>query len=399
MKLNIPRTTEDDEAGQPLNLAQAIAEFYAEFPEHRQDVFILNHQAFETGKAAVESITPALESVQKKFPEARLTLAKSLALGTFEGKMPCSVSVSEKNMNGKNETRVFARIVIPAGDQFTARVLKSLFATSEGFIDNTQFPTMRPQHNDTQMWQRYVLDHELGHAITILKIDKQAAKSSDFANRAECEADAYAMIRHFQRYGEGSDFPAYIRDLRNMAAVHKGDVTHWTVRAIEEVIALNNDGFLRDLTPAQSRDLAVEIAARTHLSADAAHNMSEGLKEARSLAQKHRKSKAPDGHRIMDYIETVCKTGAVTKSPAVRQACFHYMQVIYAYAPEDLEQQKTVEEFNAILRNQTAMKKNKPVKEPPMTGLKRVFRDALIDVQSGVKRDGKNPPPKGPPSP
>ncbi len=66
---------------------------------------------------------------------------------------------------------------------------------------NARFPVMKDEHNNTEMWQRYVLDHELGHAVTMFSIDKQSMKHSSIGNKAECEADAYSMIRHYQRYG------------------------------------------------------------------------------------------------------------------------------------------------------------------------------------------------------
>ena len=62
-----------------------------------------------------------------------------------------------------------------------------------------------------------------------------------------------------------------------MNAIHKGDVTHWTVPALNELIELNAQGKLENLTPHQARDLAVDIAARNHLSADAEHNMQQAF--------------------------------------------------------------------------------------------------------------------------
>src|SRR5690606_36167439 len=140
------------------------------------------------------------------FPEAKTGLPKSMSLGAFEGELPCSVNVSESMMNPKPEARIFGRIVIPAGDFFTARALKSLF-TQGDLTSNKAFPVMDDAFNNTEMWQRYVLDHELGHALTMLNVDKQSMKTVSFGNKAECEADAYSMIRHFQRYGRDSKFP------------------------------------------------------------------------------------------------------------------------------------------------------------------------------------------------
>ncbi len=56
MKFNIQRTAEDDAGGEALDLTQAIAEFASEFPECAASVFILNHQKFDRGRAALDDI-------------------------------------------------------------------------------------------------------------------------------------------------------------------------------------------------------------------------------------------------------------------------------------------------------------------------------------------------------
>ena len=64
MDLRIVRTPEDDAGGPPLDLADAIREFYQDFPEHKNDVFILNHQQFKTGREAVANIAPELAALE-----------------------------------------------------------------------------------------------------------------------------------------------------------------------------------------------------------------------------------------------------------------------------------------------------------------------------------------------
>ena len=398
MDLRIVRTPEDDAGGPPLDLADAIREFYQDFPEHRNDVFILNHQQFKTGREAVANIAPELAALEQRNPAAKTSMAKSFALGAFEGKMPMSVNISESMFNQKAESAVYGRIVIPAGDQFSARLLKSIFVANDA-QDNARFPMMADEHNNTQMWHRYVLDHELGHAVTILTIDKQSMKTSSFGNKAECEADAYAMIRHYQRYGENSTFPEYVRDLRNMNAVHKMDVTHWTSRAVQKVIDLNVAGKLKGMTPQQSRDLAVQIAQETHLSADAEHNVGKAFKPVVMGAVA---KKMTDADKAMYFVDAVCRAGAETASPAVLEICKAYVETIGRYTPHNLPMNRTAEQLHATADNAKAMSEKVLTQEPAMGGLGRIFRDALLDVQSGKDRaprndNGKNPPPPKPP--
>ncbi len=396
MKRAFNRTAEDDLGGPSLDYKEAIAEFYREFPEHKHDVFILNPQNSKSGKEAVAEIAGGLDALQVKFPQAVVPFARSLAAGAFEHKLPMSVNITGSLFSQKAEEPVLGRIVMPAGDEYSARLLKAMFsghAATPG--SNARFPVMDEKYNNTEMWHRYVLDHELGHAVTMFNIDKQSMKVSSLGNKAECEADAYSMIRHYQRYGHDSAFPELVRDLRNFNAVHKGDVTHWTSRALDEVIELNKQGKLDTLTPQQARDLAVDIAKRTHLSSDAEYNMMNALQATVQVSKDSIANKTGDGDRAMNYLEKVCALGAATQSPAVLDACQRYFASFKDYVPATLSQSKTEPELQKLVANANEMNARVLDAEPPMDGLKRAFRDAMIDFSSGKKPERKPPaPPK-----
>jgi hypothetical protein len=339
----------------------------------------------------VKSIADKLDALKVEHPEAKLPLPKSMAAGMFAGKLPCSVNIGPGAFSQKPSDPIFGRIVIPAGDEFSARLMKSIFVSNDP-VANTTFPVMDAKYNNTEMWQRYVLDHELGHAVTQLSLDKQAMKTSSLGNKAECEADVYSMIRHYQRYGHDSTFPEYVRDLRNLNAVHKGDVGHWTVRALDELIELNKQGKLENLTPHQARDLAVDIAARNHLSTDAEYNMNQAFAETVKITRDAQKKKSPDGAKVMNYIDKVCEIGAETKSPGVLEACKHYMASIKHYIPADLCQDRSKEQLDVMVTNVNAMLNNEPKSEPPDTSLARVFQNAVIDAQSGKGKEQQQKP-------
>jgi hypothetical protein len=381
MSFGIKRTHEDDAAGPALDLAAAIAEFYEDFPQHKKDVFILNHQQFATGSEAVASIADALAAVKKENPSASMGMSVSMARGMFEGKLPCSISISDSPFSNKPDMKLYARIVIPAGEEFTARVMKSIFVSDDP-IPNTAFPVMPEAYNDTEMWQRYVLDHELGHAVTMMNMDIASGKEISITNHRECEADAYAMIRHYQRYGEDSTFPEYISDVRNMNAIQKGDIGHWTSRAVDEVIALNKKGALKNLTPAEARDLAVDIAARQGLSADAEHNMQKAFAATAKITALAKAGKTPEGDKVMSYMAAVGHAGATTESAAVHDCCRRYMNSIGRFLPkDDLPMTRAADDLRAMANDVKAMR-NRTVKgEPEMTGLKRIFRDASINAR------------------
>ena len=322
----VPNRAPDADSGGPvLDYTAAIAEFYREFPQHQKDVFILNPQAAANGKEAVKLISGALDDLQAANKGAMVPFARSLGETAFMKKIPMSVNITDGPFVRKAEAVIYGRIVMPAGEEFTAQKLKALFTGhSVGPNSNARYPAMKDDFNNTEMWQRYVLDHELGHALTMLSINKQSAKTSSIGNRAECEADCYSMIRHYQRYGAHSEFPAFVSELRNFNAVHKGDVVHWTSPALDEVIALNKQGKLVNLTPAQTRDLAVDIAQRRHLSVDAEYNMQQAFAETLAVSKAAIANKTHDGDRAMDSLAKTCEIGAKTESPSVLDACRRY---------------------------------------------------------------------------
>lgn len=397
MARKIDRTFEDDQAGLPLDLSDAIAEFYMDFPEHHGNVFILNHQEFKTGKDAVDAFLPQLNAMEKESPAMKggVRMAEGLAIDAFDEKAPRSIRISEEafaSHDAIDPTETRARFVIPAGGDYSARVLKSLFVGQE-IIPNNAFPVMPRDFNDTAMWQRYALDHELGHAVTSLKRDPAQMKISSSANRAECAADAYAMIRHFQRYGADSKFPQLIRDLRNMNAAHRGDVTHWTARAIDVVIGLNNKGQIANLTPKQARDLASRIADKVQLNADAEYHMSVDLAVVQDVTARAKKENMGDGDRALCYVQAVCLAGAMTQSASVLEVCKRYMTHYAKYIPQNAPQHMTKETLDDIARNLKIVREKAVIGEPEMPQAVRNMRNANIDARFGMKP--KNPKPPG----
>lgn len=394
MKLGARPVPGNDGGGPALDVAAAVEEFYQEFPQHKKDVFILNPQQHGDGKAAVAAHDAGFAALAADFPAAMLPFAKSLAAGAFKHKLPMSVNITDSMFKLTPDTPIFGRIVMPAGDEYTAKRLHEMFTGRHGGAKNA-FPVLKDEFNNSEMWQRYVLDHELGHALTQVSINKQSMKVSSLGNKAECEADCYSMIRHYQRYGAHSEFPEYVRDLRNLNAVHKGDVIHWTSPALDEVIALNRQGKLANLTPAEARDLAVDIAKRRHLSADAENNMMTAFMETAKMTMDPRLKSAQEGDRAMKMLAAVSRIGAETQSPAVLDACQRYYGNFKAYVPQDLAQGLKREDLAAIAQSVGKMKGRALDKEPEMTGLRRAFRDAVIDFSSGRKPEKKPPaPPK-----
>jgi hypothetical protein len=98
-----------------------------------------------------------------------------------------------------------------------------------------------------------VFDHELGHAIV--------PNGTGTKNLGECIADAYSVIRHFQRYGADS---AVIDDLvqnRAFQFIFREDRwTHFTSPVTEQILARRYDIDWDNLTPQETTKLARRFA-------------------------------------------------------------------------------------------------------------------------------------------
>lgn len=115
----------------------------------------------------------------------------------------------------------------------------------------------------------FIFDHETGHSLTRALQD---AKDIDTwhqyhnehgNNRFECIADAYAVIRHIQRFGDKTGYPEFMIDFRARQALYDGGALHYTSRAIAAVLKIEN---IAALSPQQAIDMAVTIADNSLLS-------------------------------------------------------------------------------------------------------------------------------------
>jgi hypothetical protein len=144
----------------------------------------------------------------------------------------------------------------------------------------------------------------------------------------ECAADAYALIRHYQKYGQDSAFGQYIKDMRVFDIVHHGDHTHYTIESLDAVMEMAKDGRLENLTPAQARDLAAKIAFETAHDWKIDKVLSSTFEPAVSLLEKK------DPEQVADkLLDTVASIGAETACPAVQKTCVLYVEALERCMP------------------------------------------------------------------
>ena len=100
------------------------------------------------------------------------------------------------------------------------------------------------------------LDHEIGHHI--LRNGCVTAKVSEAL--AENAADAYAMLRHIQRFGKNTDHAGGIVENRACNIVLLADSEHSTADAVEKVIRLSEEMDISGLSLRETAALAEKIA-------------------------------------------------------------------------------------------------------------------------------------------
>jgi len=108
---------------------------------------------------------------------------------------------------------------------------------------------------DKKMMTISVADHELGHLVV-----KNATASSIFttAQEAECSADAFAAIRHVQRFGTNTDwFKAYNR---SSLIVFNLSPDHYTSAVIQKIEKLTQKQDLSKLSLKETAELAKKIS-------------------------------------------------------------------------------------------------------------------------------------------
>jgi len=306
----------------PLNLTQAIQEFYSDFPEYKGNTFILNHEMFSEGDQALDFYSDALKPIKEKLGAFNFSFMRGLTAAAFQKKVPCAVPFEVKT-DTAGVKKSIGRAVVPAGATLSAFYLASaLGGNHRNFIPD--FPSLPVEFNNTEMWQRYVLDHELGHAVTIMGSDQNDNIDTHVVNFRECEADAYAMMRHYQRYGEQSKFPEFVAGLRVLGTVHSARDSHLTVDAIDRVIELNKQGKIKNLTPQQCRDLATKIAHDVKRTPAEEYNLTQAIAKPVMALHKNKPN-------AIDMVELAVTIGTSTQSPFVQKTLLRYLSEIGRY--------------------------------------------------------------------
>jgi hypothetical protein len=116
----------------------------------------------------------------------------------------------------------------------------------------------------------FVLDHEIGHHVVKNGfpgfIQKNGFTAIVSRHLAECAADAYATLRHIQRFGNGTDFSlGTIADRNARNIVLFADAEHYTTDAMQRGVRLSQEMDISGLSLQETAELAEKIASECQL--------------------------------------------------------------------------------------------------------------------------------------
>ena len=204
-----------------FNYEREVREFYRQFPQHRESVYFV-----ETGYDALLGREKGYLEFEELY--RMNSFQKCLSEAKEEGSRVYSFEFSGKRPD-------FHCVFLNLKDNKSSRLVTY-------------------NHKSTSVEQAFVLDHELGHAL--------CNKGMKGDHLSECVADAYASIRHVQRFGRDPTFLKTLTDSRALHMVFKRSMTHFTSPVVKRIIEDNAVFDFSKLSPAQTMQAATRYATR-----------------------------------------------------------------------------------------------------------------------------------------
>lgn len=137
----------------------------------------------------------------------------------------------------------------------------------------------------------FTLDHELAHLA--VRDPALAGESPQYRSMLrESIADAYALIRHYQRYGKDSTYQHPIVNVwsRSSTMVVTGETVHYTAPVLRALLAKKDEIDFAALTPAQTSEMARSFAVAHTPTAAQVRAFCRKLKPVRELYEEDNKS-------------------------------------------------------------------------------------------------------------
>lgn len=106
-----------------------------------------------------------------------------------------------------------------------------------------------------EMQLLYAFDHEMGHLV--VRNGNLATIDFAFRHLSECAADAFASLRHLQRYGSATGLPSLSRAFTIVDGVSPIHYTDKVINRVQEIAAVRD---VSKLDLRQTAELAADIA-------------------------------------------------------------------------------------------------------------------------------------------
>jgi hypothetical protein len=256
-----------------FNTETAIAEFYRDFPEHAGNVFFIDTTRNATYRSLVDRFRDAAKATAAEV-HGRVNWLYARTL--YHDHNPVTYAVGKNGADWwySNKTTplmdfIGMSVASRHGGTFSRFLLTDYFTQQnkrspglDGLMPKTRFPDAAI-YRENAYWKANTFDHECGHALaSYMKIWATGKHSRDFnTNRDESFADAFALIRHYQRFGADTGFtePAIMDRARLLPFLNRDYAyKHLTLAALKAVAAMDHNKLAR-LTPRQAAAVAADV--------------------------------------------------------------------------------------------------------------------------------------------
>ena len=263
-----------------FNTETAIADFYRDFPEHTGNVFFIDTTHNATYRTLVDRFRDAAKATAAAV-HGRVNWAYARML--YRDHDPVTYTVDKKGGDWWYSNRttplmdfVGMSVANRHGGTFSRFLLTDYFTQqnrrSPGFdklMPKARFPAGAVYRNNAY-WKANTFDHECGHALaSYMRIWATGPHSRDFnTNRDESFADAFALIRHYQRFGTDTGFtePCIMDRARLLPFLnHDYAYKHLTLAALKAVATMDREELAR-MTPRQAAKIAADVVQHHSLS-------------------------------------------------------------------------------------------------------------------------------------
>jgi len=263
-----------------FNTQSAIAEFYQDFPEHAGNIFFIDTTRKSTYRSLVDRFRDAAKATAAAV-HGRVNWVYARML--YHDHNPVTYTVGRQGTDWwySNKTTplmdfIGMSVANRHGGTFSRFLLTDYFTQQnkrspglDKLMPGTRFPTGDVYRNNAY-WKANTFDHECGHALaSYMRIWATGKHSRDFnTNRDESFADAFALIRHYQRFGTDTGFtePCIMDRARLLPFLNRDYAyKHLTLAALKAVAAMDHEKLAR-MTPHQAAELAADVVQHHSLS-------------------------------------------------------------------------------------------------------------------------------------